>query len=138
MNAQECERRRQHADDLAWHTIDRKDLAGDRPGAAEPALPVAVAQDHAQPIAWCVVFRAEDAADPRLYTEQRQCGGGHLQRLHALWIAISGDGDFGGIPCPDSFERLLVLAIGEIGRRPMIRSRAAGCVMAQAHQPLGF
>ena len=116
--AQERERRGKHTDDFARPAIDRERLANDVLGATEPALPVAVRQHHSQRVSRRVVFGAEDPADHRLHPQEGQCGGAHLQCLDAFRIAAARDRHLGGIPRADGLERLLVLAIGEIGGGP--------------------
>ena len=74
IGAQEPEGRGQHADDLARLAIDLSGLSDDVLGAAEPALPVAVGQDHPQRAARRVVLLAEQAATSRLHPQQRQRG----------------------------------------------------------------
>ena len=71
-SAQELERGRQHADHFARPAIDHERLADDVLGATEPALPVAMRQNHPQRIAWRIVFGAEDPADDGLDAQQRQ------------------------------------------------------------------
>jgi hypothetical protein len=55
-----------------------------------------------------------------------------------LRIAAASDRDAGGIPRADRLERLLILAVGEVGGRPVVRPRAAWRELLQAHQPFGL
>ena len=64
--AQKLERRGQHADHFARPAIDHERLADDVLGTTEPALPIAIGQNHPQRIARRIVFGTEEPTDRRV------------------------------------------------------------------------
>ena len=93
VGAQELERRGQHADDLGRRAVDLERLADDVLGAAEPALPVAVGQDHPQRLPGVSSSALKSRPTTGCTRKQRQRAVADRQRLDTLRIAASGDRD---------------------------------------------
>ncbi len=138
IGTEEGERRGQDADHFGGPAVDRDALTDRILGAAEAALPVAVRQDDAQRLAGRIVVGAEGATDDGLHAEQRQRARADEKGLHAFRIAGAGDRDISRIPGANSLERALVLAIGQVSRRPVIRSGPVWRVLAEADERLWF
>ena len=137
---EEAEPGGQHADDLARLAVDDDRLAHDGLIAAELALPVGVAQDHALGRLRRVVVGGEVAPQDRVDVEEAQRAVGHEECLDALGLAGAGDRHRAAVPESDVLEDAPLFAINEVirGRHVQERDSEPRGRVPQTHEPVGI
>ena len=136
----EPETLREHADDLARRAVHGDQPPDDARVASELALPVAVAQHHHFGAAVLIVPLRERPADQRLDAEERQEAMGRAQRVEALGLGESGDGDGAAVPDRDVGQRPRLLPVRDVvgNRRVEVVDVDAGRRLPEAHQTVGI
>jgi hypothetical protein len=117
LHVEEAERAGHHPDDLVSLAVDDEPPA-DRPGiAAQPRLPVRVAQDDGGWAPRLVVLGRERPAQERGHAEQREDAVRDAKDRHALRLGQSGHAGRAVGPEPHVLERPALVTRGEVEGR---------------------